>query len=180
MPDPGPEHGRAAPRADGHHHPPPRPARTGRLGAGSWVLLCGALWPVADAAAASPPLATKEEYAACLDAQDAIDRRKAAITQAADELQAMAQRMRAADEDLSAQVKRHTPRTNAELASYNAAVDRRNAAARQFNARNDALQKATEALNDQVFKANERCGALVIASDVKAEVDEARRARSRQ
>ena len=178
MPEPLPEPG---PRTwTSGHRPVSRHARTRRLRAGLWALLCGALWPVADAAAASPPLATREEYAACLDAQDAIDRRKASITQAVDELQALAQRMRAADEDLSAQVKRHTPRTNAELASYNAAVDRRNAAARQFNARNDALQKATEALNDQVFKANEQCGAMVIASDVKAEVDEARRARSRQ
>jgi uncharacterized protein involved in exopolysaccharide biosynthesis len=115
-----------------------------------------------------------------LDAQDAIELRKTAITKRSDELKVFALKLQAADEQLNTQVKRHTPRTRAELASYNAAVDRRNTAVRQLNERSAELQKAQDSLNDNIFKLNEQCGVLSIPLEVKAAAEEERRARAKK
>lgn len=139
-----------------------------------WLLLPPC---VSVAAEESPRIATRQEYAACLDAQDAISMSEAALGRQNDDLRTFALKLQAADELLSAQVRRHTPRTQAELASYNRAVGSRNVAAQQFNERSADLRKAQEALNDRIFRMNEQCATLLIPSDVKAMVDGDRRAR---
>jgi hypothetical protein len=133
----------------------------------------------AGALAQDSPLrvATKEQYAQCLDTADAIEQRSAALSKHNEARQALALKFQAADDDLNAQVKRHAPRTKEEIASYNRAVETRNRSAKEFNEASRSLDREQEALNASVVAHNRLCGSLLISSEVKEAVEQERRAR---
>lgn len=114
----------------------------------------------------APRLATKEEYRACLDAQDRLEEQRTALTDAERKLQSQASRVQAADADLAAQLKKHQPSNNAERASYNRAVEVRNRHVDTLNREARALQAAQDAFNRRVFDSNARCLGLMVSSEV--------------
>lgn len=122
-------------------------------------------------------VATKEQYAHCLETADAIEQRSAALAKHQDARQALALKFQAADDDLGAQVKRQAPKTKGEIASYNRAVETRNRSAKEFNEASRSLDREQDALNATIVAHNQLCGSLLISSDVKQEVEQERRAR---
>ncbi|MFZ5550186.1 MAG: hypothetical protein ACOZJX_15940 [Pseudomonadota bacterium] len=125
---------------------------------------------VAERAASAPHLATKDDYAACLDAQDRLEWQRAALNDAERMLQAQAAKVQAADADLAAQVKKHRPSNQAEVASYNRAVETRNRSVDALNREVRALQAAQDAFNSRVFDSNARCLGLMVPAEVAASV----------
>lgn len=141
------------------------------------LLLTLCALPLAAACQTADPerLASREEYAACLDQGDAIERRKADLDKRYDEHRQLSAKIRAADERLAAQVRAHAPRTRHELASYNEATRTRNKATADYNERGQALDKEQQRLNDSIFAHNAHCGSLRIDREVKEAVDAERR-----
>ena len=121
---------------------------------------------------------SKEEYSACLDSGEVIERQQGALSRRQEELAEFNKKILAADADLSAQVKKHAPRTNAEILSYNQAIGRRNQAVKEFNERGRVLQREQTELNALIFKTNASCSSLLITLEVKEEVESERRSRA--
>jgi hypothetical protein len=117
----------------------------------------------ADPAASAPRVSTRDEYVACLDANDAIGARRARFVE----------RERAA-----AQVQKHVPATKGEVASYNKAIEQRNADAASFNDATRELQRENAALNAYIVASNARCGGMLVPDDVVKAVDEERKAKA--
>lgn len=130
--------------------------------------------------ASAPRLATKEEYLACLDAQDRLDWQRAALTDAERKLQAQSAKVQAADADLAAQVKKHRPSSQAEVASYNRAIGVRNQHVETLNREARALQAAQDKFNGRVFESNARCLGLMVSAEVAAAGDAERPHRQRR
>jgi hypothetical protein len=142
------------------------------------VLFLGLHLSSTSAQDAPPRLATKEQYAACLESSEEIDRRTQTLTKRQQEHKALSAKFQAADGRLSAQVQRHVPRTKAEVESYNQAVAKRNAAVKDFNERSRTIERDQVALNTLVLQTNATCGALLISHEVKEAVDAERRTRA--
>lgn len=132
------------------------------------LLAANAFGQPADAGppASAPRLATKDEYRACLDAQDRLEWQRAALTDAEKKLQSQAAKVQAADTDLAAQLKKHQPSNQAERASFNRAVETRNRQVDILNREARALQAAQDAFNRRVFDSNARCLGLMVSSEV--------------
>ncbi len=140
--------------------------------------LCLALHLSSTSAQDAPArLATREQYVACLESGDEIERRTQALTRREQEHKELSAKFEAADRRLSAQVQRHVPRTKAEVESYNQAVAKRNAAVKDFNERARSIERDQVALNALVLQTNATCGTLLISLEVKEAVDAERRAR---
>ena len=142
------------------------------------VLILGLHWPLAHAQDAPPRLATKEQYADCLESHDEIDRRTQTLSKHQQERKELSAKFQAADGRLSAQVQRHAPRTKAEVESYNQAVAKRTAAVKDFNERARNLDRDQTALNTLVLQTNATCGTLQISLEVKEAVETERRTRA--
>ena len=141
-------------------------------------LLVGATFAPAAAQVTERQPATKEEYAACLDAGEAIDERKAAVTKQQEEHERLAKKFQAADAALNEQVKRHPPRTKPEMQSYNKAIEKRNLAVKDFNERTMAIQREQTGLNALIVRTNSECGLLPVSFEVKEAVENERKARA--
>jgi len=142
------------------------------------VLLLGLHVSSIRAQDAPPRLATKEQYAACLESGDEIDRRTQTLTKQQQEHKELSANFQAADGRLSAQVQRHVPRTKAEVESYNQAVAKRNVAVKDFNERSRTVERDQLALNTLVLQTNATCGTLLISLEVKEAVEAERRTRA--
>jgi hypothetical protein len=132
----------------------------------------------ADPAASAPRVSTRDEYVACLDANDAIGARRARFVERERALSQLAVRFQAAEAALAAQVQKHVPATKGEVASYNKAIEQRNADAASFNAATRELQRENAALNAYIVASNARCGGMLVPDDVVKAVDEERKAKA--
>ena len=125
-----------------------------------------------------PLVATREEYIACLDQDDEIERNRLALARKDDDLKQLSVKFKIADEKLNGQVRQHAPTTKTEVESYNRAIDRRNQDVKDFNTRSRALQIEQNRFNTVVLEQNARCGSLAVDTEMKNLVAKERAARS--
>ncbi len=138
-----------------------------------WVLASLPLSALALAAAQEPILSTRDEYLACWRAQSAVQARKASLLDRDLKLKERAAKFQAAEADLNAQVKRHPPANNQEIASYNRAIAARNASVVSLNKGSTGLQQALAALNQQIVELNSKCGVMWVSPEGARAAEEA-------
>ena len=126
-------------------------------------------------AASAPRMATKEEYLACVLANESLEAKRTAFAERDTRQRAQAAKFQAAEADLAAQVKRHAPSKKAERESYNRAVEARNASAESLNRETRAIQAEQAALNTLILETNTRCGGILVSAEIIKDVEAGRR-----
>jgi chromosome segregation ATPase len=122
-------------------------------------------------------LASKEEYAACLDAEDEFERNRVSLIRRQEELKQLSAKFKAADDKFNAQVRQHAPSSKAEIQSYNRAVENRNQHVKEFNERGRTLQREQSQLNARVVEHNTKCSSLVVDTETRDLVAQERKNR---
>ena len=126
---------------------------------------------------AEPRLATREEYAACLDQADEIEASRLTLARKQDELKELSAKFKAADDKFNAQVRQHAPSNKNEIQSYNRAVELRNRHVQEFNERNRALQREQAKHNARVVGHNTKCAVLAVPTEIRDLVAQERKNR---
>jgi hypothetical protein len=121
--------------------------------------------------------ASKEEYVACLDSEDDLERSRVNLVRRQDELKQLSAKFKAADDKFNAQIRQHAPTSKAEIQSYNRAMENRNQHVKEFNERGRVLQREQNQLNQRVVQHNAKCGSLVVDIEIKDAVAEERKNR---
>jgi hypothetical protein len=141
-------------------------------------LLIEPMAALSESIAQEPRLATKNEYLSCLQEMSSIEGKRGDLSAKEAKHKERAAKFQAAEADLAAQVKKHTPSTKKEIESYNRAVAARNASAESLNKDSMSLQQQQTALNKQILETNAECSAITVSPEDAQAAEEEHRKRS--